>query len=139
MVKLAMENNLSETAFIVKEREGYRLHWFTPGTGVELCGHATLASSFVILNNVVKNWGPSSYEANTALIRNYINPMIVTLGFMPLLKAGLVDSQASTNLECFEIALLGQTVAGIPQPDSKQVAYFMRRDRLCASGRPNSC
>ena len=50
MMKLAMENNLSETAFIVREDTGYRLRWFTPGTEVELCGHATLASSFVILN-----------------------------------------------------------------------------------------
>jgi len=50
MMKLAMENNLSETAFIVREEEGYRLRWFTPGTEVELCGHATLASAFVILN-----------------------------------------------------------------------------------------
>ena len=49
MMKLAMENNLSETAFIVKQPERYRLRWFTPGTEVELCGHATLASSFVIL------------------------------------------------------------------------------------------
>ena len=50
MMKLAMENNLSETAFIVKEAEGYRLRWFTPGTEVALCGHATLASAYVILN-----------------------------------------------------------------------------------------
>ena len=50
MRKLAMENNLSETAFLVKEDRGYHLRWFTPGTEVELCGHATLASSFVILN-----------------------------------------------------------------------------------------
>ena len=50
MMKLAMENNLSETAFIVKEEGGYHLRWFTPGTEVELCGHATLASAFVILN-----------------------------------------------------------------------------------------
>ena len=50
MMNLAMENNLSETAFIVKEPEGYRLRWFTPGTEVELCGHATLASAFVVLN-----------------------------------------------------------------------------------------
>ncbi len=50
MMKLAMENNLSETAFIVKEGKGYHLRWFTPGTEVELCGHATLASAFVILN-----------------------------------------------------------------------------------------
>ncbi len=51
MMKLAMENNLSETAFIVKEETGYHLRWFTPGTEVELCGHATLASAYVILNH----------------------------------------------------------------------------------------
>ena len=50
MMKLAMENNLSETAFIVKEKPYYHLRWFTPETEVELCGHATLASAFVILN-----------------------------------------------------------------------------------------
>lgn len=55
MMHLASENNLSETAFIVKEAEGYRLRWFTPGTEVELCGHATLASSFVLLNYYEKD------------------------------------------------------------------------------------
>ena len=50
MMQLAAENNLSETAFIVKEGTSYHLRWFTPGTEVELCGHATLASAFVILN-----------------------------------------------------------------------------------------
>lgn len=52
MMKLARENNLSETAFLVKEDEGWHLRWFTPGTEVDLCGHATLASSFVILNYI---------------------------------------------------------------------------------------
>ena len=55
MMKLAMENNLSETAFIVKEKQGYHLRWFTPGSEVELCGHATLASSFVIFNYFEQN------------------------------------------------------------------------------------
>ena len=50
MMQLAAENNLSETAFLVKEAAGYHLRWFTPGTEVEWCGHATLASAFVILN-----------------------------------------------------------------------------------------
>ncbi len=50
MMKLARENNLSETAFIVKEEKGYHLRWFTPTVEVELCGHATLASAFVIMN-----------------------------------------------------------------------------------------
>ena len=47
---LAAENNLAETAFFVPEgRDGYRLRWFTPTTEVDLCGHATLASAFVIM------------------------------------------------------------------------------------------
>ena len=46
--KIAMENNLSETAFLVPDNEGYEIRWFTPGTEVALCGHATLASAFVL-------------------------------------------------------------------------------------------
>ena len=63
MMQIAAENNLSETAFIVKEDKGYHLRWFTPGTEVELCGHATLASSFVILNYYDK--GADKVEFNT--------------------------------------------------------------------------
>ena len=62
MMKLAMENNLSETAFIVKEENGYHLRWFTPGTEVELCGHATLASSYVILNYYEKGSNEVSFN-----------------------------------------------------------------------------
>ncbi len=62
MMQLAAENNLSETAFIVKEEEGYRLRWFTPGTEVELCGHATLASAFVILNYYERDAGQVEFN-----------------------------------------------------------------------------
>ena len=65
MMQLAAENNLSETAFIVKEEAGYHLRWFTPGTEVELCGHATLASAFVILNYYEQ--GAKQVEFNTAV------------------------------------------------------------------------
>lgn len=50
MKHIALENNLSETAFLLKENDGYRLRWFTPACEVGLCGHATLASGFIILN-----------------------------------------------------------------------------------------
>lgn len=63
MKKLAMENNLSETAFVVKEPEGYHLRWFTPGTEVEVCGHATLAAAYVILNFYEK--GSKEVKFNT--------------------------------------------------------------------------
>lgn len=46
---IAAENNLSETAFFVRDGSDYKLRWFTPGAEVPLCGHATLASAFVIL------------------------------------------------------------------------------------------
>lgn len=48
MQSIAIENNLSETAFAVKDGEYYRLRWFTPGGEVSLCGHATLATSYII-------------------------------------------------------------------------------------------
>lgn len=48
--EIAKENNLSETAFLVKEPAGYHLRWFTPGGEIDLCGHATLASAFVLLS-----------------------------------------------------------------------------------------
>lgn len=54
MQKIAMENNLSETAFIVKEGDGYGLKWFTPKAEIDLCGHATLAAAYVISNFVDK-------------------------------------------------------------------------------------
>src|SRR5712675_575342 len=48
MQAIAGENNLSETAFFVRNGDGYGLRWFTPMVEIDLCGHATLASAFVI-------------------------------------------------------------------------------------------
>lgn len=52
MQNIASENNLSETAFFVNRGDYYQLRWFTPQTEVELCGHATLASAWVIMNKI---------------------------------------------------------------------------------------
>src|ERR1700677_448058 len=48
MQQIAMEHNVPETAFLVKEGEDFHIRWFTPTTEVDLCGHATLASAFVL-------------------------------------------------------------------------------------------
>jgi PhzF family phenazine biosynthesis protein len=48
MQAIAAENNLAETAFFVAQGPGYLLRWFTPTVEVELCGHATLASGYVV-------------------------------------------------------------------------------------------
>ncbi|RON09470.1 isomerase [Pseudomonas brassicacearum] len=48
MQKIAAEHNLAETAFVVREAQGWHIRWFTPTTEVPLCGHATLASAYVL-------------------------------------------------------------------------------------------
>ena len=48
MQAIAAENNLAETAFFVPQGQGYLLRWFTPTVEVDLCGHATLASGYVV-------------------------------------------------------------------------------------------
>ncbi len=50
MQSIAAENNLSETAFVVKENEHYHIRWFTPKSEIDFCGHATLAAAFVLFN-----------------------------------------------------------------------------------------
>ena len=50
MQNIAMENNLSETAYFVKTDKGYHIRWFTPDYEIDLCGHATLASAYIIKN-----------------------------------------------------------------------------------------
>lgn len=49
---IAAENNLSETAFFVREADGFRIRWFTPAVEVDLCGHATLASAWVLFSKL---------------------------------------------------------------------------------------
>lgn len=50
LLAIAAENNLSETAFFVPEGDEFALRWFTPASEVDLCGHATLATAFVLFN-----------------------------------------------------------------------------------------
>ncbi len=62
MMKITVENNLSETAFAVKKGEKYHLRWFTPGGEIDLCGHATLACAYVVLNYVETEWDAITFE-----------------------------------------------------------------------------
>src|SRR5919205_541181 len=48
MQNVAREMNLSETAFLLRQADGFNLRWFTPAVEVELCGHATLASAHIL-------------------------------------------------------------------------------------------
>jgi predicted PhzF superfamily epimerase YddE/YHI9 len=63
MQNIAMENNLSETAFVVKAIDGYEIRWFTPTVEVDLCGHATLASGKVLFEYYEKDAERISFKS----------------------------------------------------------------------------
>ncbi len=52
LLSIAEENNLSETAYFVPKNDGFELRWFTPRVEIDLCGHATLASAYVLFNHL---------------------------------------------------------------------------------------
>ncbi len=66
MQSIAAENNLAETAFVVQKNSVFELRWFTPETEVDLCGHATLATAYVLFNyhgyneNTIQFYSPRS-------------------------------------------------------------------------------
>jgi PhzF family phenazine biosynthesis protein len=68
MQSIAAENNLAETAFIFKNADYYDLRWFTPEAEVDLCGHATLASAFVINHFIDKSAGIIRFETKSGLL-----------------------------------------------------------------------
>lgn len=114
MQDIAMENNLSETAFAVKEGEGYRLRWFTPGGEIDLCGHATLATAFVLMN--------------------FVEPTRTTIPFET--RSGLLTVERKGEL--FEMDMPAYTLTPVPVTDAMEKAIGVRpieaylgRDLVC--------
>ena len=101
MQKIAQENNLAETAFIVQKNNIFELRWFTPETEVDLCGHATLASAYVLFNHygvmdkTIKFYSPRSGEllvekkSNGWMTMDFPTDTIVAIRNIPELDAAI--------------------------------------------------
>lgn len=66
MQSIAAENNLAETAFFIRDGEGWFVRWFTPANEIDLCGHATLASAFVIRNFIDREAAEFTFRTKVA-------------------------------------------------------------------------
>ena len=79
MQKIAAENNLSETAFFVEKDNIFYIRWFTPITEVNLCGHATLASAYVIFNelNYIQSQITFSSKSGILLVKKENNKLMM--------------------------------------------------------------
>src|SRR5829696_1598082 len=94
MQQIAMENNLSETAFFVKTDDGYDLRWFTPEYEIDLCGHATLASAYII--------------------KTFLEPHVQTLHFTTQ-KAGVLKTTVKESIYTLDFPARMPVKTGIPK------------------------
>ncbi|MBS1827475.1 MAG: PhzF family phenazine biosynthesis protein [Acidobacteria bacterium] len=81
MQQIAAENNLAETAFFVRQGSGYALRWFTPLVEIDLCGHATLASAFVLWEKLGFAGGLISFETRSGTLTVSRNGDVLALDF----------------------------------------------------------
>lgn len=78
---IAAENNLSETAFLKREGDSFGLRWFTPLTEVDLCGHATLASAFVLFTELGQSGDLVRFETRSGRLTAMRRGSLVELDF----------------------------------------------------------
>ncbi|WP_434168572.1 PhzF family phenazine biosynthesis protein [Peribacillus frigoritolerans] len=107
MQKIAIENNLSETAFAVKGAENYKLRWFTPGGEINLCGHATLATAFIIMNYVEKQLKTIQFDTMSGVLTVNRKDDLYELDFptvpskeIPLTEQ-MIDALGTTPIEAY--------------------------------------
>lgn len=79
--QIAMENNLSETAFFVQVESGFHIRWFTPKAEVKLCGHATLASAHVLFNHLGYAQNEISFESLSGILKVTREKELIVLDF----------------------------------------------------------
>ncbi len=135
---IATENNLSETAFIVRGDNGWRLRWFTPGMEVDLCGHATLAAAWVVTRHLepaarevlfFTRSGPLAVRVDGDLLRmDFPSQPVTQLSEPPAeLLQGLGCRPLFTGVAEYYLAVL-ETASDVRalQPDYGQLAKLDR-------------
>lgn len=102
MQSIAAENNLSETAFFVPDGDNYYIRWFTPTAEVELCGHATLASAFVLFECLGAGSDTVTFDSKSGLLPVHKDGDRIVLDF-PAQPPELCDTPTEI-VEAFGIA-----------------------------------
>lgn len=114
MQNIAAENNLPETAFIVKEKENYHIRWFTPGYEIDLCGHATLAGAFVIHHFIEPEAQKITFLSQSGILTVLCQDDTYTLDFparMPAAIAPIPELSAALGTSIEELYLSRDLVA----------------------------
>src|SRR5262245_58201404 len=78
---IAMENNVAETAFYVPKGDHFHIRWFTPTTEVDLCGHATLATAYVLFTEEKYPGNEVRFDSRSGILKVKKNGDLLTLDF----------------------------------------------------------
>lgn len=108
MQKIAMENNLAETVFFVKKGNDFDIRWFTPELEINLCGHATLASAYVLYNILGYDQPGITFHSKSGPLHISRNGEMIHLDF-PSWKPERIDDYPAALLE----SLGNPEIAGI--------------------------
>ncbi|MDH5785504.1 MAG: PhzF family phenazine biosynthesis protein [Chromatiales bacterium] len=138
MQQIAMENNLAETAFIVHERDGWRIRWFTPLKEVNLCGHATLAAAWVYFHHIEPGAHQVAFNSQSGQLGVEREGNRLTLDFpvadyhAQITPPLLVEALAITPQECFAaddwmVVVENESIVQSLQPDLRLLQQLDRR------------
>lgn len=150
MQKIALENNLSETAFLVKEEDCYYIRWFTPNYEIDLCGHATLAASYVIKNFIDKQIEKICFNSTSGELNVFCKNNIFTLDF-PARNfkkvENLKDAEEALNVHINELYLSRDLIAVVSdeeivkqlKPDYTKVKNLKLGDGIIVTAAGKDC
>ncbi|MGD8780631.1 MAG: PhzF family phenazine biosynthesis protein [Ignavibacteria bacterium] len=136
MQNIAAENNLSETAFVVQENDRFYIRWFTPQVEVDLCGHATLASGFVLFNELKFEKKTIIFESKSGILKVTANGDNIALDFPALdLKEitipensvealGIKPVEAYSSIDDYFFVYDSQSVIEKITPDNQELMKY---------------
>jgi PhzF family phenazine biosynthesis protein len=129
---IAMENNLSETAFLVACEQGYELRWFTPTVEVNLCGHATLAAAHTLFAHLGEEGDEVRFQTHSGELRVRRDGALLTLDFP---ETELVSTEVDLEI----CKALGATAseAVMPRDNPHSVLYVYEFEEDVAGLQPD--
>ena len=145
MQNIAMENNLSETAFFVPEGKNFHIRWFTPVAEVDLCGHATLATAHVLFNHLNYPENEISFESRSGILKIKRKNELIILDFpvSPTEQINIPEKlKDSLNIQpkiCFkgrdDLMLVFETEEDISNliPNFQKIAELDTRGIICTA------
>jgi PhzF family phenazine biosynthesis protein len=150
MQKIAFENNLAETAFLTKNGDGYALRWFTPETEIDLCGHATLATAYILMVYLKPSMNKVSFSTQSGMLTVEKEDGILSMDFpsrkpvpcaVPdLLEKALGAKAVETHLSRDLIVLLeNEEAVRDLKPDLSLLSQIKDAFGFAITAKGNSC